>query len=53
MRINAKPDECEVTLIDKNGEKIMLRQNSDWLMDFGYIKGDWNDRAQQMIIKRL
>ena len=53
MRINAKPDECEVTLIDKNGEKIMLRQNSEWLMDLGYIKGDWNDRAKQMIIKRL
>lgn len=53
MLINAKPDECEVTLIDKNGEKIMLRQNTEWLMDFGYLKGGWHDRARQLIIKRL
>jgi len=57
MRINAKPEECQVTLIDKDGVKLVLRSNTEWLMNFAYIKDAngnwWHDRAKQMIIKRL
>jgi len=57
MVIYPKPDECEVTLIDKDGVKLVLKQNTEWLMNFNYIidtnGNNWDNRARQMIIKRL